>query len=128
MDFIDIIRLIGSVGGFLGMGGLAGVVLNHRKIKSETKRLEERQKAELIQAEALNHAKIEQAKAETALLVEKARVELINDLQQERDTLEVKLTKAQERIHELEEQIGNWKARCSMLEMILTDQGIALPY
>src|ERR1051326_5023021 len=103
MDGATIALIVTTVVSALGMGGFGGWWLNHKKTTAEIKRLDEKNKVDIEQATALTHAKIEQAKsdieqasklnqarieqakAESALLIEKARVELINDLQQERD-------------------------------------------
>jgi cell division protein FtsX len=145
MDGATIALIITTAVTALGMGGFGGYWLNRKKILSEIKRLDEKNKVDIEQATQLTHikieqaksdieqasklnqARIEQAKAESALLIEKARVELINDLQQERDTAKLSLEKAQNRIKDLEDQVSLWKSRASMLEMILEDNGIPIP-
>jgi len=116
--------VIEVVVGIAGMGGLGGVYLNNKKINSEIRRAQ----AEIGRAKQETELKIEMAKAENELKIVQAQAVVVNDLQEERNEARSQVIALHIENEKLRELADLCHQRTLMLEMILHDNHIPLPY
>lgn len=120
LQSLDWTKAIGFLFGVAGPGALGGLYLNWRKNKEEIKRLQ---------------AETQSIKVETDNKFDAIRTRLIDNLQEERDVSNKKVHDCFEEVAELEEKLAIMRtqkniaeARNTTLEILLTDNGIPIPY
>jgi hypothetical protein len=103
MDWAQLLQILGGAGGLLGAGGLGGIFLQNKRIKSH----EEESKAQ-------QDIQIMEIKAELEMSVRDAAKKLIDDLQEESDRKDAKITRleAKNEYYELKiEKLGTEQAQ-----------------
>jgi hypothetical protein len=103
MDWTQLLQILGGAGGLLGAGGLGGVFIQHRRLKSHEK-----------QVAAFQEVQILEIKADLEVSVREAAKKLIDDLQEESDRKDAKITRleAKNEYYELKiEKLGTEQAQ-----------------